>query len=157
MNSLINLVSNSKQFSFSRSDINCIINCFGQNVSTRTDIQNRSSNIVFNTSIRNNNDCFRIHIRVFNDFVKISKINFYDIFISVIYCMKQKNNQKNCLLNNNQKRFLYAGCQKKKISYSDDYWNQQHDFWVSNIVWKSDFPAIVDENLYSLKDCCSTH
>jgi len=50
---------------------------------------------------------------------------------------------------------FYADCQKKEISCSGDYQNQKHGSWVSNIVLKSDFLAIVNEDLHSLKDVYS--
>lgn len=38
LNNSINITSNCKQFHFSRSDIDSIINCFGMNTMTRADI-----------------------------------------------------------------------------------------------------------------------
>jgi len=39
LNSLINFTSDQKQFSFHRSDINCIVNCFGYDILTGVNVQ----------------------------------------------------------------------------------------------------------------------
>ena len=91
---LINATFDSEKFSFSRSDINCMMNCLGQNILTRINMQNRSSDIVFNIDIRNDNDSFRIYIGVFNDFVEFLKVDFHNVFISAVNCMEQKTIRK---------------------------------------------------------------
>ena len=46
-NSLINATSDCKQFCFSSSNINSIMNCFGMNIAARVDVQYQSSNSIF--------------------------------------------------------------------------------------------------------------
>ena len=94
MNSLIDAISDSEQFCFSRSDIDSIMNSFGQNPLIRVDIWNQSNNIVFDTSIRDNDNDIGIHTEIFEDFFEISKIDFYKVFIFVVYCMERKTIRK---------------------------------------------------------------
>ena len=53
LNSLINSTSYGEKFCFSRGNIHCMINCFGNNVLTITYIWNQSCDIIFDTGIRN--------------------------------------------------------------------------------------------------------
>jgi len=71
-------------------DIDSMINSFGQNVSTRADMWNQSSDIVFDPSVRDNNDSIGICIEIFKSFVEVSKVNFYKVFIFAVYCIKRK-------------------------------------------------------------------
>lgn len=55
--SLIDSASDSKQFYFSAGDEGYMMNCFDQGLVTDVDMRNRSSDIVLDARIRDNNCC----------------------------------------------------------------------------------------------------
>ena len=65
LNSLIYSISNQEQFCFYRCDIYCMMNCFGQNTSTRVNLWNWSSNVLLNASIRDNENSIWIFKKKF--------------------------------------------------------------------------------------------
>ena len=71
-----------------------MVDCFGYDITTRTSVIYWSSNVIFDISIWDNNNSFRIQAEVFKDFVKFTNISILDIFIFVIYYMKEKTIRK---------------------------------------------------------------
>ena len=86
---MINPISDGKQFCFSRSDIDSMMDYFGQNVLTRADIWNWSRSIVFDTSIRDNNDSFSLHTGIFKDFIEILKVGIHKVFLFAVFYIEK--------------------------------------------------------------------
>ena len=107
LNSLINFTSDQKQFSFHRSDINCIVNRFGYDILTGVNVQYWNGNILFDAGIWDNKNSVCIWGRIFKKFVKLNK---------------------------NQKRVFYKAYKKQGKLYLDGYLSLQWNFWFWTIV-----------------------
>jgi len=74
-NCLIDVITNSKQFSFSRSDIDCLVNCFDDWLIVQVDMQYWHGNMILDVGIRDNNrrDCVVATTRPMSNSSTISK------------------------------------------------------------------------------------
>ena len=74
-NCLIDVIANSKQFSFGRSDIDCLVNCFNDWLIIQVDMQYWHGNMILDIGIRDNNkrDCVMATTRPMSNSSTISK------------------------------------------------------------------------------------
>ena len=94
LNSLVDTISNSKEFSFSWSDIDSMINCLSDVVKKRVNMRDECSNIVSNTSIQNNNDEFEIQWCIWEDIIKFTKMSYFAFLIFVVCLIKRESTRK---------------------------------------------------------------
>ena len=90
LDSLVNPISDSKEFGLSWGDIDSVMNCFLDIIKMRMDVRDICGNIVSNTSVRNNDDRFGIQWCIWEDIVKIMKISGFAFFIFAVCSMKRK-------------------------------------------------------------------
>ena len=91
---MINTTSNSKEFSFSRYYIYCMMNNFGNNFLSSINIQDQSSNVVFNTGIRNNKYCILINEWILIDATEFVMMSNFCIGVFSVNWMKRKTIKK---------------------------------------------------------------
>ena len=81
---IIDTVSNSKEFSFSKYYIHCMINSFGSNFLFSTDMWDQSSNVVFDTDIRNDKYYVLIDKWILVDTIEFVTINNFCISVFLV-------------------------------------------------------------------------
>ena len=94
LNSLVDTVSNSKEFGFSWSNIDSIMNCLSDIIKRRVNIRDRYSNIVSNTSIQNNNNRFGIQWCIWENIIKFTKMSYFDFLIFAVCLIKGEMTRK---------------------------------------------------------------
>ena len=96
LNCLINPIPNDKEFCFSKHYIHCIMNGFHDNVLTLANVRDQGGNVIFDTSIQNDENCILVDERILVNVIKFNMI--CDAYVSVfsVNWMK-KNSQEKCL------------------------------------------------------------
>ena len=94
LNSLVDTIPDSEQFSFCRSNANCIIYHFLDRIWEQIDVYNWYSYVVLDASIWNYDNRFKIGQSVENTFIKLANMSSLAFFVSAICLMEWKATRK---------------------------------------------------------------